>query len=306
MWNNALNPFYYPFYFVSKAIKGMRDYPFLNLVTISIITFSLVIFGTFSLIFLNLKTLIDGWENEASITVYLKEGLDTPAIMDLKRRIGEIREVEKVRYVSKEDAYRMFKEELGGPKGILDGLKDNPLPASFEIELKDPKVIEKDKINRVVRLLQGFNGIDDIDYGGEWLDRLSAILSILKFILLSLSGFLFLTIILIISNTVRLTLFARRDQIEIMRLVGATDIFIRLPFIIEGFLQGLLGALFAGVIVLIFYILVIPKIKAAFDLILGTSTVFIFSWGLFLGMLLLGGVLGILGSLVSMRRFLRA
>lgn len=297
--------FYYPFYILSKAIKGMNDHSFLNLVTISIIAFSMVIFGAFSFIFLNFKTLIDSYEDKVGITVYLKEGLEDSDVSELRNRISEIDGVGGVEYISKQDAYRIFKEELGGLKGVLEGLKDNPLPASFEIKFTDHGAMEKERLNKVVTLLQDMHGIDEIDYGGEWLERLSAIFFILKFILLSLSGFLFLTIMLIISNAVRLALFARRDEIEIMKLVGATDAFIRLPFIIEGFLQGFLGALFAGVIILVFYILVLPKVTFALELMLGSSAVFTFPTGLLLGMLFLGGGLGVLGSLLSMRRFLK-
>ena len=296
--------YYYIVYFFSKAVKGIKEHLFLHIITVSLITFSMVIFGAFSLIFMNLKLIINDWESRVHISAYLEDGLTQTEVKELKSEISKIEGIKKVDYVSKEEAYRIFKKDLKGLGGVLDGLQQNPLPASFEIRVKED-MTERDDLDRIVEALQNFKHIEDTDYGGQWFTKLSAFFFIFKLILLVLSIFLFLTITMIVSNAVRLTLFARRDEIEVMRLIGATDTFIKFPFVIEGFLQGFVGSGLAWMIVSVLYLIISPRLKLAFNFILGFSSILPFTYVMLIGMFMMGSGLGVLGSFVSMKRFLK-
>ncbi len=300
-----MNPFYYPFYFLLRAIKGIRDHLFLNVITIVIITLSMFIFGLFAIFFLNIKALIDYWEGRVVVSVYIDDSVanDRQKLSTLKERIEGVEGISGLRYISKEDAYRSFKEELGSFGELLEGLKENPIPASFEISL-DRGTVDGDEVERIANKILGLHGVDDVDYGGEWIERLSLFFFALRLVMVILSGFLFLTTMLIISNTIRLTLFSRRREIEIMRLVGATDAFIKAPFVIEGMLQGLIGAVLAGVILVVSYMLIKPRIQPILGFVLGGSPPVVSITYVFFGLLFLGTSLGILGSIISLRRFL--
>lgn len=299
-----MGPINYPYYFLIKAIKGIRRHPFLNIVTISIITFSMVIFGTFSLIFLNAKTIVDRWGERVAISAYLKEDVDGPVLVSIKERLMSIDGVEEVRYISKEEALRVFRKELGGFRDILDGLKENPLPPSLEIKVKDG--IGRDKIEGIARRIASMEGVEEVDYGGEWLQKLSTLLTFFRFTLIVLSVFLFITIVLIVSNTIKLTLFSRKEEIEIMQLVGATDTFIKMPFIIEGFLQGFVGSVVGVMVVFGLWWFISPRLEPLFMILSGNPYPLIPARGLAFTMVFLGSFLGILGSILAMKRFLEA
>ncbi len=294
----------YPYYFLAKALKGIKRHLFLNIVTVVIITFSMAIFGIFSLLFLYTKGVVDRWEERMGISAYLEEGIDRATLKALMDRIRAIDGVEGVRYISKEEAYRLFKRELSSLSDVVEDLDENPLPSSLEVRVRSGMEVEG--VERIAREIGRLKGVEDVDFGGQWLKRLATILKLFRVSLVALSLFLFLTIVLIVSNTIRLTMFSRKDEIEIMELVGATERFIKMPFLIEGFLQGTIGAFTGALIVLGLHSAIFPKLGPFFMILSGNPSPRVPMAGLLLFMVLLGGALGIAGSSFAVKRFLEA
>ena len=299
-----MGPFQKLFYFFYQACQSIRRNLFLNIITIGIIGISLIFFGAFSTVFLNLNYIIEQWKGKIQVTAYIADGVASDKLLEVKARVKELKAVEKVYFLSKDDAYRIFQEELQGLQGVLEGLTENPLPASFEITLKK-EFRDTNGVENLVSELKEFKEISDIQYGVEWLERFSNFVFFFKFLGGGFGVFIFVCLLFIVSNTIRLTLFSRREEIEIMRLVGATDVFIKMPFIIEGFIQGLKGSFIAHLFLVTAQNFFFPTISSTITLLLGYPGPIILSSNLLIILFVLGGGLGVLGSLVSLGRFMK-
>ncbi len=291
-------------YFFYQAFQSIRRNIFLNIVTIAIIGISLVFFGAFSTVFLNLNYIIEQWKGKIQVAAYIDDGVTKEKLIVVKEKVKGLEEVEEIDFLSKEDAYRIFQEELQGLEKVLEGLTENPLPASLEITLKK-EFRNTNGVESLVSELKNYKEISDVQYGVEWLERFSNFVLFLKFLGVGFGVFIFVCVLFIVSNTIRLTLFSRREEIEIMRLVGATDIFIKMPFIIEGFVQGLVGSLIALFFLFTCQSFLFPKITSYISLLLGATGPLIISSHLMISLFILGGGLGMLGSFVSLGRFMK-
>ena len=198
-------------------------------------------------------------------------------------------------------AIQVFKNELKGQKGILDELGANPLPSSFEIGLKKP-FRNSDGVRTIVAKLKVLEGIDDIHYGQEWVDRFTAFLSFFKAAGLIIGVFLLISTIFIISNTIRLTVYARKEEIDIMRLVGATESFIKTPFFIEGLFEGLAGAILAFIMFNAVRYMLLKNIPASFSSLINIPFPVTDFMIILLG---IGTAMGVFGSFISLTRFLK-
>lgn len=292
------------FYFFYQAFQNIRRNVFLNVVTIGIIGISLIFFGAFSTVFLNLNYIIEQWKGKIQVTAYIADGVASDKLLEVKEKVEELKAVNEVRFLSKDDAYRIFQEELRGLEGVLEGLTENPLPASFEITLKK-EFRDTNGVKSLVSELRNFKEISDIQYGVEWLERFSNFVFFFKFLGIGFGVFIFICVLFIVSNTIRLTLFSRREEIEIMRLVGATDIFIKMPFIIEGFMQGAIGSFIALLFLITVQNFFFSKISSTISLLLGYTGPISLSSNLLIFLFVLGGGLGVLGSVVSLGRFMK-
>jgi cell division transport system permease protein len=291
-------------YFFYQAFQNVRRNIFLNMVTIGIIGSSLIFFGASSTLFLNINNLVEQWQGKIQVTAYVDDNITGEKLLEVKEKVAGFKEVERVQFLSKEDAYLIFQEELQGLEGVLEGLSENPLPASFEISLKR-EFRGTDGVNGLVEKLKDFKEFSDIYYGVEWLERLSNFIFFFKLVGIGFGIFIFICVLFIVSNTIRLALFSRRGEIEIMRLVGATDSFIKMPFIIEGFVQGIIGSLIALIFLFTAQYILFPKVSTYIAILFGSTLPIILSTNLLIILLILGGGLGILGSLVSLVRFMK-
>jgi cell division transport system permease protein len=290
------------YYGLTRAFQNTRRNLFSNVITIGIITISILIFSTFSLIAFNLGSFLKIWEEKIEIITYLNRKTPINEVESLLNKTRQINGVESVRYVSPFDAMAFMETKLGSQRNLLDGIRPGVLPSSFEIQLiKDYR--NSAKIKEVVSQLEKIAQFDEIQYGQEWVETFSAIVHIFRLTQWVLGGLLLVAMIFIISNTLQLAIYSRREEIEIMQLVGASPSFIQVPFYIEGIVQGLLGS---GMAIIFLYALH----KAIFlYLPLPMKEWFIRIPILFLpfqtmGGILLGGmVLGFLGSLVASIRF---
>jgi cell division transport system permease protein len=291
-------------YFFRQAWQNLNQNKWMNAVTLGTIALSFLVLGLFLVIFLNAKGLMENWGSRIRVSAYLVDSVSTDQLNRLQEKIQRLTVVQEVRYRSKEEALRDLEKRLQDRKGLLKGLPRNPLPASMEIQLK-PAYQNSLGIQDLVDQLKGVPEIEDLQFGAEWVDRFSSFMVLLQVLGLSLGGVLLLAIFFIISNTIRLNIFARREEIEIMRSVGATGIFIRAPFYIEGLLQGLLGACLALAILFVFFHLFLTRVYEPLKEIFGDFPVRFLTGDQLAIMALAGLLLGFLGTQMSVGRYLR-
>jgi cell division transport system permease protein len=289
-------------YYVKHAISNIFGNRLIHALGIGTISVSLLFFGAFVLLWVNVNSWVLQWGQSLSMSVYLKEGVDKKTIQKIESAIRRLPGAEIKGFVSKEKAWSNLMEILGPQAGLLDGLTKNPLPASFEVLFKgsgrsqvDPKMV-KEKLEKM-------EGVDEVQYTEQWLDRLEGLVYILRLAGVIIGGLLCIALLFIISNTIRLTIYSRRDEIEILKLVGATDWFVKAPYVIEGAIQGVFGAAIAFLILLVMYYLLPFKTVHLFDLPLieivflpERYTAVLFSTGFFLGLL---------GSFIAISRTFR-
>jgi cell division transport system permease protein len=289
-------------YCVKYAFSNLLGNRLIHALSIGTISVSLLFFGAFVLLWVNVNTWVLQWGQSLSMSVYLKDGIQKKSIEKIGSAIKSLPGAEIKGFVSKEKAWSNLMEILGSQAALLDALTKNPLPASFEVQfndfgrhLVDPK--------RIKEKLEKMEGVDEVQYSEQWLNRLEGLVYILKLAGLIIGGLLCIAVLFIISNTIRLTIYSRRDEIEIMKLVGATDWFVKAPYMIEGAIQGVLGAGIAFVVLLAMYYLLPFKTIHLFDLPLmeivflpKRYTATLFSTGFFLGLL---------GSFIAISRSFR-
>lgn len=285
------------FYYLAEGLRNIGRNKLLNLSTIFTIAVSMTIFGFFLILFLNLKDLHESWSERFQITVYLKDGTDEKHLIDTIRKE---KEVSAVIYTSKENALLEFQKELGKGKGVLNTIGDNPLPASIDITLKKEYRLSE-FIEPLVEMIRKLPGVEEVHYGEDWIREITVLLKGLKITGILLGSFLIAGVIFIISNTIRLALYTRQEEIEIMKLIGATRGFIRWPFVVEGVLQGLTGGASSILFLYGFYRIVAYGLGLNFP---GFHPAFLNPL-LLAGIFFSGLILGLLGSLFSMGRFLK-
>ena len=289
-------------YFLRKALENIWTNRFLSLVTLSTIAISMLILGLFSLIYLNVQQSLHQMGGELQITAYLQETISSEQAEVLRSKVADWPEVEGITYISKEQALARFRSQLREYAGILEGLKENPLPASLELTLM-PQYGRSGNIKELSTRLGRLPGVAEVQYGRKWMAKLRVFIEVMKLVGITVGGLLLIATIFVISNTIKLTFYSRREELEIMRLVGATDFFIKAPFLIEGLLHGLGGALLAagGLSLLILFLFSHLDLPLRLAVMAGSLP----TGQLVAGFLGLGLLLGVLGSMVSLRRFLR-
>ncbi|MDF1536258.1 MAG: permease-like cell division protein FtsX [bacterium] len=226
---------------IGRALGNLRQSWLISSITVGIISICLFLVGGYLLLTHNLQGVLETWKQEVRITVYLRDGFPDQDVLAFQDRISSLPEVHSVAYISKEQALEEFTDMLGDDKVLASGLENNPLPASLRITLPQ----ERRNMEGVKAVLPAIGDdplVQDIQYGKEWLGHLDRVLRLLKLGSVVLGLALSLAAVFIISNTIKITVMARKDELEIMRMVGATEGFIRLPFLVEGIIQGLAGA----------------------------------------------------------------
>jgi len=295
---------FYLRYFILRAFHNMGGNLFPNMTTIGIITVSMLIFSAFSLIALNLTSFLKIWEDKIGIIVYLKKGTLANDVESTLKNIRQIEGVEAVTYVSPSDAMAFMEAKLGSQKNLLGGIQSGVLPSSFEIKLKKD-YRNSTKIKEVASRLKQFPPIEEIQYGQEWVETFSVLVHLIRLTQWILGGLLLVAMIFIISNTLQLTVSSRREEIEIMHMVGASPAFIQIPFYIEGIIQGLLGTGLAMLLLLLlhhfFFLYLPPSMK---EWMAGIPILFLPPKTI--ARILSGGmILGLFGSFIASMRFLK-
>lgn len=280
-------------YAIREAMAAFRRAPVLTTLSAAMIGLSLFVVGLFGTGAHNIRRVLDQIESRVEIVAYLKDDIRTDAAQLMLTEILAFPEVEGAVFVSREEALEIARRQLPELRTVFSDLDVNPLPASIEVRLypgnRNPEIVE-----RVAQRITGYPFVEEANYGKEWVDRIYLLRRIAGATALVVGGAFAAVAILIIGTAIRMAIFARRDEIEIMRLVGATDAFIRMPFLLEGLLTGLLGAGFA--------------LSATYTVYKILVRTFPLSWlpdFWILGGIAAGGVLGLIASALSVRHHLR-
>ena len=290
-------------YFFSRAISNLYSNRLLTTLTISTITLAFIIISLFMLVFVNVGKGFEQWSRKVEVTIYFDNELSPQESSTLINQIKSIQGTESVSYVSKNQAFERFKERLKGQESLLDGVTPDILPASIEISLK-PEFRSSENVTTFVNQLKQLKNVTDVQYGEEWVRKFTLFMQFLKSIAMLIAGFIVVSVLFIISNTIKLTIFARKDEIEILGLVGATRLFIKTPFIIEGVIQGLTGAVLAlAILAGAFYILLSTSINFL-SIKGGVSSLQFLPIEYILFIIAAGIILGFIGSITSLKRFI--
>ncbi len=287
-------------YFIRETYKSIKRNGVMSFASVSTVTVSLLVLGMFLLIFLNTTNLAQYLESQVQITVYMQDSANAKDMETMLGNLKKLNGVVSVKQVSKAEALNSFKKRLGEQENLLSALgTDNPFPNSFEVQVDVPE-----RIKEIAPVIHKMPKVETAKFGQEVVEHLFSLTRILRFGGIILVFFLSLATLFIISNTIRLTVFARRKEVVIMKYVGATDWFIRWPFLLEGMTLGFWGAVFAGVLVTIIYSMLLSKIYAtlAFFPLLPTWPTMLY---VDLFVILVGTGIGALGSYISLRKFLR-
>jgi len=285
------------FYF-REALLSFRRSALMTMATILSITTILIIIGGFLLISINSSLFLKNLESQLEIVVYLEDKISEVELNNIKGNLALIDGIKDVKFVSKEEAYQRLSKDLGEQKDVLNAIEVNPLPASFEIQIKDPKMIEQ-IANQIVK----FEKVEEVEYGRETAERLLNFTHLFRRAGILVLALLIFASILIISNIIKITVYARRNEIEIMSLAGATSWFIKWPFIIEGFLQGFISSVLSIIILYNFYFFAINKVHQTIPFLpLVVDIIDLLPIGM--AIVLLGSLVGILGSMFSVGKYL--
>ncbi len=290
---------------IQRVLRSLRELIWTHVLTAGTMAMTLFVFGGFLLLQENLSGLLKGWSSQLQIFAYLEEGLGDSEIESVQKQVRSYPEVEGVRYVSKDKAWESFKNDLGAQSGVLEGLDRKILPSSLEIAVKK-SYRQRASVADLAGRLKEVKGIREVEYPEVWMEKLSLLLLGVQWTKWIFGGFLFMASLLIVGSTVKLAIMARRDAIEIMQLVGATNRMIKAPFVIEGMIQGLLGASFSLLLLWLLFLFLSVRIPPSLGILIpGDQLRFLDFWqSSFL--LLLGWLLGAVGSFFSLRRFLGA
>jgi cell division transport system permease protein len=287
-------------YFFRQAVTNILNNRVFHAIGLSTMVVSLLIFGTFLILFLNVNGWLEGWGQSLTMSVYLKDGISESKNDEIASLIRKMHGADIKRFISKETALRDLKKALGSHAGLLEGMSKNPLPASYEVVFKHGDGQETDPL-KIKNELESIDGVDEVQYSEEWLKRFKGLMNMVRLVGFIIGGLLCMGILFIVTNTIKLTIYSRRDEIEIMKLVGATDWFVKAPFLLEGVIQGILSGIVALLALYSGYLLLSAK-KVHF---LGLAILdFVFIPNEYvISILLISMALGLVGSFIAVGRF---
>lgn len=287
-----------------RVWRNLKQSPVLCTAAIGTVAVALTIIAFFGIVVLNVQQVTRQWSQDIQVTAYLEQSPGASQIQAWTAKIKAMPEVEKVVFVSRDEAFRRFQKRLGPDAELLEGFGPEILPAAMEITLKPPYRNQAGVGELVGRLRQDAN-FSDLTYEQEWLTRFDAFIGLLKLGGVIFGGFLLFAALFIVANTIKLTLYARRDEIEIMGLVGGSSMYIKTPFLLEGALQGLVGGLLAVAGAFGLFQWLLKEGLAGFLLISGIGHILFLSLPQQLLLVAAGTALGLLGSAASLRKFVR-
>ena len=287
-------------FFIEESIISLKQNLLMSLVSIFTVGVSLIVLATFTLLFINVNGAIRNVSNNLSVTTYLEKNITMAGISKVQDQISLVAGLKGVKFIPKEDAWRQFKQKFKYQSDVMNLVAINPLPDSFVIKLSS--IVNVDTVVKELRLI---DGIADIRYGKVVVSKIRKFVQIFNYGGTLIVCFLLLATFLIIINTINLTILAKRKEVEIMKLVGATNNYIKWSFILEGFIIGFIGSLIAISFVNSVFKIVTLNMQTYYPFIsLYSKNVNLFALS---GLLVLIGLsIGILGSTISISVLLKS
>jgi cell division transport system permease protein len=283
-------------------MKDMADNMFITIVTVVTIALSILIASAGGLLFVNAGDVMDGWKKGIRIMAYIKPDVNQDELGQVRQSIATMAGVREIRFISRQAALEDLKIQMKRQMSLIDNLEINPLPDAYEIFMS-PEEQSFEKIETLAARVDAISAIDDVEYGQAWIGRFTQVFNLFKFIGITMGVLFFMVTVFIISNTIRLALYSRRDEIDIMRLVGATDAFIKIPSYIAGLIQGAIGGTIGLIALYIGYLAISANIERNFS----SYVVHIrfLSWDVVLWIIVYSIFVGWLGCFLSLKQFLK-
>jgi cell division transport system permease protein len=287
-----------------EALGGVRRSPLIQLVAVGTIALSLVLVGTVVLIARNVSRLADGWGRGAQMKVYLADDVAPARVRQIAAALGKLPGVRAVHMIDAHEAFVRLRRSLGDRGDLLDGVEEGFLPASLDVELK-PGVAEVLRAHPAFERLRHTAGVEEVELMGGWAARVAALEELLRAAAAAVGLLIVCACLYIVGSTIRLGVFARRDEIEILKLVGATDRFVKAPFLVEGGLQGALGAALATGLLYALFRLAAPRVEAALGDLLAAGPLAFFPPALVAAAVAGGALIGVCGSALALGRYVK-
>jgi cell division transport system permease protein len=286
-------------FFLREAWLGFWRSSLMSFVSVVTVTVVLVVLGIFLMVVVNLNNIVSSISSKMELTVYLEDGLTPANIDEARTKIINLPQVVEVNFISRDKAWDSFRRTFYGRIDLGNFAGENPLPDSFIVKIREIKSIEQ-----LAKNIATIEGVDEVRYGGKLAQRVQAFARVVRIAGLAFVLIMVFATLLIVVNTIRLTVLARQEEINIMQLVGATDSFIRWPFILEGVLMGLAGAVIALTILNVLYGMIVIKLQQAlpfWPLVFNEKELII----IYLAVFFAGTFLGMLGGYISVSRSLK-
>ena len=287
-------------YFWGETFRSLFRNRFMAIASVLTVTLSMFILGVFLAAVMNINHMASYLENQVEMTVYLKDGLTTDQVMGIGKYLKAQPGMKEIKFTNKDQAMVEFRERMGDQQGLLDAINGNPLPASYQMSFQTPE-----QLKTAAEVVAKYQGVETVQYGKDIIEQLYKVAQVIRLSGIVLIVFLAGAELFIISNTIRLTVFARRREIQIMKYVGATNGFIRWPFIFEGMVIGCIGSGLASLILWEGYKTVIQAMADAGLVFIPMIPIWPFMLYTTLMILAAGIVIGILGSAISLRKYMK-
>lgn len=287
-------------YFWGETFRSLFRNRFMAIASVLTVTLSMFILGVFLSAVLNINHMASYLENQVEMTVYLKDGLTTDQVMGIGKYLKAQPGMKEIKFTNKDQAMKDFRERMGDQQGLLDAINGNPLPASYQMSFQTPE-----QLKTAAEVVAKYQGVETVQYGKDIIEQLYKVAQVIRLSGIVLIIFLAGAELFIISNTIRLTVFARRREIQIMKYVGASNGFIRWPFLFEGMVIGFLGSGFAALILWEGYKTVVSEMAAAGLVFIPMIPLWPFMGYTTLIILAAGIVIGVMGSAISLRKYMK-
>ncbi|MFZ3071816.1 MAG: permease-like cell division protein FtsX [Thermodesulfobacteriota bacterium] len=288
-------------YMVQDSFRNVRENLLNTVLSVITVGVSLAVFAFFSIVFSNLNAFVEKWGDRTHAVVYVKSEALKDGPEALTQRLMAVPGVKEVVYVSSESAFQFLKGELKGHESLLDGVGAEQLPASFEVKFS-PSGNVLEAFSVTAERLKRLGWVEDVDYGASFVEKFASFVRFLEFGSVFLGIFLAVAAMFLISNTIRLTIYARRDEIEIMRYLGASEAFVKIPFLMEGMFAGAVGGWISLLAIYAAQTLFAAYVPKHFLFLVANPLPF---FTLFYLLTLGGACIGGIGSFISLGRFLK-
>ena len=288
--------------FFKRALEDFRNNRLLNVITLLTISLSILIVSAFILFFINTSDVMNFWKKGLRVMVYVKPHILPSQMPALGRQIKSLKGVKDIRFISKEEALRKLKSQMKRQASLFENLAENPLPDAFETQF-DVNFQSWEKVETLATQIEALEAVQEVEYGQRWLGRITQIFNLFTLAGYIMCGIFFMAAVFIVANTIRLVIYSRRDEIEIMRLVGAAEHFIKIPFYFQGLMQGAVGAGIGLAILFVAYWFMASNIEQ--ETFSGLFAVRFLS-PLMAGLIvLLSMLVGWFGSYISLKQYLK-